>query len=159
MEYAGAGFIFLLFFTYFGLLVGIIISNFSKEEIENGKKYFRVLKSLIFLVVLSLFFIHLNIPYLAAAFVSFLISSLLFLWERKITRINTEILYYSFFSVVLYETINLSPAYVVLIFLYGIPAASLKYENISFLRNAWNVISGNAIYLALSLCFLIFRTW
>jgi hypothetical protein len=150
-------FFIILFVSYLGLLLGVIISHFSKEEIKEGKKYFKILKSVIFFVILSLFFVYLKLPYFISIPASVLIALFLFYWERKIEKINAELLYYSFFSVVIYETMNVSPLYAVLIFIYGIPSASLKYEDASLQKNALQAMLNNIIYIILSISFFFFR--
>jgi hypothetical protein len=151
-------FFILLAISYLGPILGVIISYFSKEEIQEGKKYFRILKSFIFLVILSLFLNHLALPYFISIPVSSMLALFLYFCEKRITQINPEIFYYSFFSVVFYETIKISPIYAVLIFIYGIPAASIQFEDNYFLKNIWKAISGNLIFLLLSICLYVFRT-
>jgi hypothetical protein len=151
-------FLILLPLTYLGLFFGLVISHFSKEELKDGKKYFFILKSFIFFIILSLFLNHLTLSFFISIPVSLALTVFLYLCEKKISMINPEIFYYSFFSVVFYETINISPVYAMLIFIYGIPSASIQFEETSFLKNTWRIISGNVIYLVLSLCLYSVRT-
>jgi hypothetical protein len=150
-------FLILLPLTYLGLFFGLMISQFSKEELRQGKKYFFMLKSFIFFIILSLFLNHLTLSFSISIPISLILAVFLYLCEKRISMINPEIFYYSFFSVVLYETINISPVYAVLIFTYGIPSASVQFEETSFLKNTWRIISSNSIYLVLSMCLFFVR--
>ena len=127
--------------AYLGLLVGIILIKLAPEEQKSGKKYFILIKKIIFLLVLVfyLFFYRFN-PTLS---VIFLAITFILMINKKLKLEKTSLTYF-FFGIVFYASSKLPDLFVmesVLIFLYGIPAASLilkkkNYKEI-FVKNLW----------------------
>jgi hypothetical protein len=152
-----AGFLIIILLSYLGLLAGCIISHFAPEEIAPGKRYFRVLKSMIFFLIFALFMMHLRIHYVIAFPVSAAIAYCMFRWEIYVKFVSQDILVYAFFAVVTYETRAEVPVYPVLVFIYGIIAASMKFDEkpgTFFVRSA-AILSEGIIYLLLSFAFIL----
>jgi hypothetical protein len=150
-----------LILSYFGLVAGIIISNFAKEELNAGKKYFQILKTLIFAAILFFFMQHLAIEYYLAIPLVLIISILSYLWEKTMKHVSTEIFFYSFFAIVFYE-LKYPPIVTLLIFIYGMASASIKAEQMQDIKLPGQlivVLSNNLIYIIMGILLkLVFRT-
>lgn len=157
-------YILLLVISYLGLLAGIIISYMAKEEIKPGKKYFLILKAIIFAFIVYFFMTYLNIFPVISISLAIVFGGFTYIWDKRMKFINTNILYYSFFSVIIFET-KLSyyaPIIGVLIFIFGLITASIKsekLEKVKLLPRVKKILGENIIYLILGLLlYFIFRT-
>jgi|TARA_B100001964_G_C14209422_1_gene589760 hypothetical protein len=138
--------------AYLGLIVGIILIKLAPEEQKPGKKYFILIKKIIFLLVMAfyLFFYRFN-PTLS---VIFLAITFVLMMNKKLKLEKTGLTYF-LFGIVFYASSKIPDLFVmesVLIFLYGIPAASLilkkkNYYGI-FLKNFWFFIPVILLYFA-----------
>jgi hypothetical protein len=138
--------------AYLGLIVGIILIKLAPEEQKPGKKYFILIKKIIFLLVMAfyLFFYRFN-PTLS---VIFLAITFVLMMNKKLKLEKTGLTYF-LFVFVFYASSKIPDLFVmesVLIFLYGIPAASLilkkkNYYGI-FLKNFWFFIPVILLYFA-----------
>ena len=127
--------------AYLGLLLGIILIKLAPEEQKPGMKYFILLKKLLFFVALVaiLFFYKVNI-----IFTTVLLLFVIILMLNKKINLNKSGLVYFFLGILFYlssKILNLFVIESVLIFLYGIPNASLilkkkNYFDI-FVKNLW----------------------
>ena len=127
--------------AYLGLLLGIILIKLAPEEQKPGTQYFILLKKILFFIALVaiLFFYKVNI-----IFTTVLLLFVIILMLNKKINLNKSGLVYFFLGILFYlssKILNLFVIESVLIFLYGIPNASLilkkkNYFDI-FLKNLW----------------------
>lgn len=109
-----------------GVIFGAILSIIAKEELRHGKKYFMLLKNIMFISVIitaSIFYINTN--YLVS------LSVLLFLMVLFIKRFQLNLIYASFAVICLLSDISDSSYLIIssLIFFAGFPVGSLAtYE-------------------------------
>ena len=144
-------FLLLMFLSYFGLVVGTFISNFTKEELKQGKKYFRILKPIFLGVVFYFFFSYLGLRYYFSIPISLVSVLLGFVWVKKFPN---NILFYSIFSISLFETKN--PVIALLIFMFGLVTASLGFKKKhSFFQNLKLSLLNNIVYPVLCLLLII----
>lgn len=125
--------------SFLGLLVGIILIKLAPEEQKPGKKYFILIKKIILFLIIALFFIYLKINLIILFFL--LIITLIMLANKKITLESSLLVYLMlgvFFSLSS-KIFNLFIIESVLIFLYGIPTASLKLKK----NNYYNIFVNN----------------
>jgi len=127
--------------AYLGLLLGIILIKFAPEEQKPGIKYFILLKKILFFIALVaiLFFHKVNI-----IFTSILLFFVFILMLNKKINLSKSELVYFFLGILFFFSSRISNLFViesVIIFLYGIPNASiiLKKKNYFdiFLKNLW----------------------
>ena len=141
--------------AYLGLLIGIILIRLAPEEQRPGKKYFVLLKKILFFLILVflLFFYKINII-LSLALLVIVIA----LMSNKKINLRKSALVYFLLGIIFYlsyfsEIIDLFVMESVLIFLYGIPAASLdlKKKNypIVFMKNLWFFVPVIVLYFIL----------
>jgi hypothetical protein len=116
-----------LFIAVFGFYAGIILSYISPEEMKDGRKYFRIMRYFIIIILLliSLFFMYNNFSFLIIIIFGLLLLSLYFLY------INWERFVFLIFGIVLGLSFIIESYYLFLlsfIFIYGLPAGSLLYK-------------------------------
>ncbi len=137
--------------AYLGLLLGVILIKLAPEEQKPGKKYFILLKKIsFFLIIVSfLFFYKVNII-LTTILLVFVIVLML---NNKLNLSKSSLVYF-FLGIIFYLSSKITELFViesVLIFLYGIPAASLilKRKNYFdvFVRNLWFFVPVILLYL------------
>ncbi len=156
-------YILLLVISYLGLLAGIIISYMAKEEIKPGKKYFLILKTIIFGFIVYFFMTYLNIFPVISIILAIVFASFTFIWDKRMKFINTNMLYYSFFSVIIFETkLTFYSAIIgMLIFIFGLVTASIKsdkLEKTKLILRIKKILGENIIYIILGLIlYFIFR--
>ena len=145
--------------SYLGLFLGIILVKIAPEEQKPGTKYFIFLKKLIFfLVIISpLFFNGINATLLL--FLSIL--TLVLLFNEKINiikKLERYHLIYFILGIVFFLSTKIIGLFIIesiLIFLYGLPTASLsfnakrKYYTDIFLKNALFFIPAILLYFLL----------
>lgn len=155
-------YIIILALSYLGLFAGVLVSHFTKEELNDGKKYFRMIKYIAFISVLYLFFdsMGLALPVIALCIIFF--SVLYYFVEKSLKHINPDMFCYSFFSLALFETRDNNIIVPAMIFIFGLATSSLLSSNLEdsgFSRKLWFSLSGNIIYPVMGILFLIiFRT-
>ena len=141
--------------AYLGLLVGIILIKMAPEEQKPGKKYFILLEKILFLAILALplYYFKINII-LSLVLLSFVAALML---GNKI-KLNKSCLVYFLFGIFFYlgsRFIDLFVIEAVLIFLYGMPNASLtlslknKNYNEVLIKNLPFFVPVAALYLIL----------
>ena len=130
----------LLIITFLGLFIGLAIGYLAQEELKPGINYFNILRHLLFIAVLVVFFVkNPSIPFiiLTAAII------IIFSFSR-----HRETLYYYALAVIFFISRRfngfslLSP----LIFLYGFPVGSIYlYNHIKDKKNK-SRINSNSIF-------------
>ena len=149
-------YILLLIISYFGLLAGTVISYLAKAEIKSGKKYFEIIKPIIFGFIVYFFMTYLNIFTVISVIMAVIFGGFTFIWDKRMKFINTNLLYYSFFAVIVFET-KLSyyaSIMAMLIFIFGIITASIKSEKLEKVKlfvRIKDILGENIIYLILGL--------
>lgn len=130
--------IFPIILSFFGLIAGIILAHYTKEELKTGKKYFIILyKFILFITIIyALFLSELNY-YLFGA----ILGIILFIFLRNI---------YLYLGLLIFSTLNLYMFY--LVFLFGLPYGSLIYSK-KDLRNI--VLNSFVWFVAAALILLI----
>lgn len=138
--------------SYLGLLLGIILIKLAPEEQTPGKKYFILIKKILFFLIVAplLFFYKIN-PALAVILLVFVIILIV----NKKVNLERSARVYFFLGVVFYlssKFISLFAIESVLIFIYGIPHASLmldlrkrNYFHI-FAKGAWFFVPIAVLY-------------
>ena len=114
--------------SYLGLLLGIILIKLAPEEQKPGKKYFILFKKILLFLIIAIFFVYIKINTVILIFL--LIILLLFLINKKIT-LESTVLTYLLFGVLFSLSFRIQNLFIiesVLIFLYGIPTASLIFK-------------------------------
>ena len=123
--------------AYLGLLVGLILIKMAPEEQKPGKRYFILLKKILFFILFIpiLYYYKINIVF-SLALLSFVAALIL----RNRLKLNKSYLIYSLLGIFFYlgsRFIELFVVEAVLILLYGIPNASLM---LSLKKNNYNEI-------------------
>jgi len=138
--------------SYLGLLLGIILIKLAPEEQKPGKKYFILLKKILFFLVIAflLFFHKINFIFSLLLLIFIIILTL----NKKIKLEKSGFVYF-FLGIVFFlssKIFNLFVIESILIFLYGIPTASLifkvkknNYKEI-FVKNSWFFIPVILLY-------------
>jgi|TARA_B100000315_G_C14406958_1_gene509181 hypothetical protein len=125
--------------TYLGLLLGIILIKIAPEEQKPGKKYFILFKKMLFFLIVSFLLLFFKINLIFSLLV--LLSLSVLMLADKI-QLEKSFLVYFILGIIFFlssTTQNLFVIESVLIFLYGIPSASLilkkkNYKDI-FVKN------------------------
>ena len=129
--------------SYLGLLAGVILVKMAPEEQNPGKKYFILIKKIIFLLIIAFLLAYYQINFI---FSSFLLLFLFILMLAKKIRLEKSALAYFFLGIVLSLSSKFTDLFIIesaLVFLYGIAAGSLllkqKSENYReiFVSNLW----------------------
>ena len=138
-------FILLVLITYIGLLIGSLISSFTKEELKQGRKYFKLLKAVVFSVVFYYFFEYLNLYFIISIFLTIILFFISFSMIRK--QPNNNLFFYSFFSIVMYETIGYNAVIPLMIFVFGMLSSSIEYDaDCGMMQNIKIGLSKNLLY-------------
>ncbi|MBI2112765.1 hypothetical protein HYT52_04480 [Candidatus Woesearchaeota archaeon] len=140
-----------LVFSLLGLVVGVILSRIAEEEILPGKKYFYLLKRIIFLVAGFLMSYYLLEYHFLKAFTGnyslwnliFIVINLclyvgLMIFELKLNKPSNQgywetanylllVLSYGWITFVLKSTVDMGFTFVSLIFLYGFPTGTILW--------------------------------
>lgn len=139
--------------SFLGIIVGIILIKMAPEEQKPGKKYFIFLRMLFFLFMIAafLFFYRISLIF-SSALVVFIVALML---NRKL-HLEKASLVYLLLGFLFYFSSKIFSLFVIesaLIFLYGIPSASLaispKARNYMevFATKAWFFLPVLALYL------------
>ena len=137
--------------AYLGLLLGVILIKLAPEEQKPGKKYFILLKKISFFLILALisFFYKVNII-LTAILLIFVIVLML---NKKLNLEKSSLVYF-FLGIIFYLSSKIPNLFVMesaLIFLYGIPTASLTLKKTNyyevFVKNLWFFVPAILLYL------------
>ena len=141
--------------SYFGLLAGIMLVRMAPEEQKPGKKYFILVKKMLFFLMIAflLFYYRINVLLTLSAllFIGIIIAA------GKL-KLEKSALAYFFLGIIFFlssKTADLFAIESVLVFLYGIPAASLLFDFKKrnyveiFVRNLWFFVP------VLALCLLL----
>jgi len=150
----------LLFICYFGLGVGAVIAHYVEEELKPGRKYFKVLKIFVFSTVVFYLLSYLKFGLDISIPTTLIMTLIVLLWDFRMKFINTGMVFYSFFAVVLFETktSNYSAIFATLIFIFGLASAAEKIEKkgkSSVFLKLKTVLLENVLFLILGILLLI----
>ncbi len=123
--------------AFLGLVCGIFLGKYTREELKDGKKYFILLeKSILFVLILFLLY---NVSFSFLVVISSLIGVLL---SRKLNKIY----FYLGLTFVLINDLSITA----LIFIFGLPYGSLLYHSKKIKEWSWNLL-----YFAIPLSLLL----
>ncbi len=116
--------------SYLGLAAGIILIHIAPEEQKSGKKYFIFLKYFFYSLIMLflLYFNFNNLSFILLILVFLLVFLSLNKDRKKISEMNKSLVIYLILALVFFlssKNLNLFIIESSLIFLYGIPNASL----------------------------------
>ena len=139
--------------AYLGLLLGVILIKLSPEEQKPGKKYFILLKQILFVLILIplLYYFKINLI-LSVVLLSIVIALII---KRKVKFERNTIIYF-ILGIIFYLSSRIPDLLIiesVLIFLYGIPTSSLILKKNNYLKiffnNLWFFIPIILLYFIL----------
>ena len=141
--------------SYLGLLAGIILVRMAPEEQKPGEKYFILIKKILFFLIMAFLLVYYKINLI---FSSFLLLFLLILMIIKKIKLEKSALAYFFLGIIFFLSSKMADLFIiesVLVFLYGIPAASLTF-NVKrknylevFVKNLWFFVPIILLYLVI----------
>lgn len=141
--------------AYLGLLVGLILIKMAPEEQKPGKRYFILLKKILFFAILALplYYFKINILF-SLGWLSFVAALML---GNKL-KLDKSYFIYFLFGILFYLGsifIDLFVVEAVLIFLYGIPNASLM---LSLKKKNYNevLIKNLPFFVPVAILYLVF---
>jgi hypothetical protein len=108
--------------VFLGLVSGLIISHFAREELEAGKKYFVLLQRLLALIILGVFLYSFHVKIYMIIIALFILSTLIYQFKVALP------VYYVVFGGLFFfspERLNVSA----LMFLFGLPSGALVYKD------------------------------
>lgn len=141
--------------SYFGLLAGVILIKMAPEEQKPGKKYFILIKKIIFLLLIAFLLVYYNINLIFS--LSLLLALLILMAIKKIELEKSEFAYLSL-GIMFFLSSKMTDLFIIesmLVFLYGIPAASLIFKIKK--KNYKDIFIKNALFfIPILLLFLLF---
>lgn len=113
----------LLVIVFLGLFIGLLIGYLCEEELKPGMKYFNLLRHLLFIIILAVFFVK-NPSLLFILLIALLIIAFSFSRHR-------ETLYYYALAVIFFLSWRYNGLVILapLIFLYSFPLGSIYLYN------------------------------
>jgi hypothetical protein len=119
--------ILLILLAFLGLIAGVILANYTKEELDEGKKYFILLEKLVLLLIIVLLLFKTGSNFFVTS-IFFILGAVSFsLIGRTYPILALAVLMASFFSN------NYFGIVVALVFLYGLPIGTLLFKK--FIKN------------------------
>ena len=115
-------YIFTAVVVFLGLVIGLIIAHFAKEELKPGKKYFVLLQRLLVLIIAGVFMYSFHTRIYIIIIALFILSTLIYQFEISLS------IYYIIFGVLYFfspEPLTISA----LMFLFGLPSGALFYSD------------------------------
>jgi hypothetical protein len=136
--------------AYLGLLFGVILIKLAPEEQKPGKKYFILLKKILFLFIIAFLSFYYKINFI---FLILLLIFIIVLMLNKKLNLDKSALVYILLGIIFYLSSKIPDLFViesVLIFLYGVPNASLIFKRKNyyevFVKNLWFFIPVILLY-------------
>lgn len=129
--------------SYLGLLVGIILVKMSPEEQAPGKKYFILMKSILAFLIAMVFLFSMSLNVVFIGILAVLLASLLY-WKKN--ALDGMVAYIVFGTIIglSYTMAGFFLVQSVLVFLYGIPSASLGFS--AKKKNYLRIFGKNALF-------------
>ncbi len=116
----------ILLICFLGLHTGTVMAHFTKQEVIAGKRYFFMLKPILFSFVMAYFFIFLKLNYLLIGILTVLFFILAYFTMKKVDH---DFIFYAAFSIVIFETRTFSYVPGILVFSYGLIVSALRFES------------------------------
>jgi hypothetical protein len=142
--------------AYLGLLVGVILIKLAPEEQKPGKKYFILLKKILFFLTITFLLFFYKINFILSLL--FLFFILILILNKKI-KLEKSYLVYLLLGIIFYLSSKIFDLFViesVIIFLYGISNASLNLNLKK--RNYYNVLIINLwFFVPVILLYFMFK--
>ncbi|MFH1054111.1 MAG: hypothetical protein V1740_06865 [Candidatus Woesearchaeota archaeon] len=140
--------------SFSGLIVGIFLINFSKEERESGLKYFKLMQILLIVISFILIFYWLGLNIFLNSILSLLILIMLF----RIKPQMRSIFAYPFFGVLFYLSYANKEIFIIqssLIYLIGFPTSAIL---VSFEKKNWiKIILTHMTFLIIAIILILLR--
>jgi len=118
----------IIIISFVGLVIGLILSNYTKDELKSGKKYFTLFKRII-LIVLIVALLFQAFPNYLWVFIFFVVGILVSFLFRKI---------YFYLGLALFTSFLVSKGFVALIsslvFIFGLPYGTPFHHNKNKIR-------------------------
>ena len=114
--------------AYLGLLLGIILIRSAPEEQKPGRFYFKLLKKILFMVIIAMMLFFYKVNFILT--IAILIFFLLIVITKKV-NLEKNKLVYAFLGIIFFGASLKSSLFeliAVLIFMFGMPTASLLYK-------------------------------
>ena len=130
--------------SYLGLLAGIILVLMSPEEQKPGKRYFTLLKKILFFLSIFVFLFFIGINTILLAFLAVLLA-LLLSWEKM--PVKNDMLAYLIFGIIIamsYASQQYFMIQSVIVFIYGLPASSFAFD--ARKKNYLGMFGKNAVF-------------
>lgn len=140
--------------AYLGLLVGIILIRMAPEEQKPGKKYFIFLKKILFTLILVPMFYFYNLNIIFSLALLCLLAALILGNKLKLDK---PYLIYLLLGILFYLSARFIDLFVieaVLIFLYGVPDASLAFSLKK--KNYGEIFIKNLLFFVPAILYIIF---
>ena len=138
--------------SFLGFPFGLFLSFVSPEEMNPGKKYFKLLQNLLLVLILFFIFNYYSLPLIASILITITVFLGVFCWQNK----YKSIILYLILAVLLYLSSKNPLLFALessLIFMYGVPAGSLiKYRKKDFLK----IVAKHSIFILLTILLLLF---
>jgi hypothetical protein len=109
--------------VFLGLVIGIVIANYTKEELVSGRKYFILIQRLLVLIITCFFLYSFHVRIYVILIALFLVST--GMYQLKIPLF----VYYVIFGFLFFfspELLNLAG----LMFLFGLPSGALIEKDV-----------------------------
>lgn len=138
--------------SFLGLIIGITLAYIAREELKDGKKYFIILQKVVLGLIFNFYYFKLNIFLL----IFFLMISLLLIY-LYIEKLKTYYIY-PILAILFFlssKNIELFKIQAFLIFLYGLPTATLLTKVTK--RNYFDIVLKHISFIIIALLlFLLF---
>jgi hypothetical protein len=149
----------LLFISYLGLVIGVIIANRAQEELKTGNKYFLIAQQIIFGILFFIFMYELGLHIVISAALTGLAVIFAILWRRTMKHMNVDPYFYGLFPIIIFETEtgSFAPIATLLIFIFGLLTAGMHYEKeLNLFFNIKNILTQYIIYPIVGIVLTIF---
>ena len=150
--------IIIILIIFLGFPLGILLARISPEEIKTGKRYFKVIQTILLVFILFFLLNYLNLNIIFSLLITLVTFFLLFYWPKE-----KSFLFYLFLPLIIYfskNNFNLFALQSSLIFIFGIVTGSLfaqvkKKKFISPIKQIFLMIFRNSVFILLSVLGLV----
>ena len=138
--------------AFLGFPIGVFLSFLSPEEMNPGKKYFKLLQNILLVLILFFVFDYYAISLVISIILTVAVFLGVFYWQNK----HKGIIIYLILAVLLYISSNDISLFAIessLIFMYGLPAGSLLRPK---KKDVIKVVAKHSIFIVLAISLLLF---
>jgi hypothetical protein len=148
-------YILVMFITFLGFFIGTVISNLAKEEIKPGKKYFKILKTILIPIMFYVMIIK-YVGYGVSLIPTVIILLFAYSLNYKLESFYTDVILSIFLSILFVESLNTTMS--ILILMYSMFSAGYLF-NIKFkLIDNLKIIYTRYLFYPIITLFLLFYT-